>query len=204
MRSPIHLIATLLLFAGGGVYACMSADKTPESGQAGAEAALAKEAAPADANDANDAAPAKALEAPQGPLAEVLAPYLKIGDQLSRDSVEGIDVEIAKLDQALAKFENRPELVGARAQLEALKNPELEAARAAFLPLSRAIIVAASRDTASQAGMIKVLCPMAFASKGGRWIQREGKIRNPFEGSRMLACGAPEPWATPAPPAATP
>ena len=41
---------------------------------------------------------------------------------------------------------------------------------------------------------------MAFASKGGRWIQREGKIRNPFEGSRMLACGAAEPWTPPAAP----
>lgn len=202
--NKIPLLGVVIFSIGGGVYVYTSANKAPESAQADVEAAPTKEAAPADAKESDDAAPAKALTAPQGPLAEVLAPYLKIGDQLSRDSVEGIDAEIAKLDQALAKFENRPELVGARAQLEALKNPELEAARAAFLPLSRAIIVAASRDTASQAGMIKVLCPMAFASKGGRWIQREGKIRNPFEGSRMLACGAPEPWATPAPPAATP
>lgn len=202
--NKIPLLGVVIFSIGGGVYVYTSANKAPESAQADVEAAPAKEAAPADANKSNDTAPAKALTAPQGPLAEVLAPYLKIGDQLSRDSVEGIDAEITKLDQALAKFENRPELVGARAQLEALKSPELEAARAAFLPLSRAIILAASRDTASQAGMIKVLCPMAFASKGGRWIQREGKIRNPFEGSRMLACGAPEPWATPAPPAATP
>ena len=202
--NKIPLLGVVIFSIGGGVYVYTSANKAPESAQADVEAAPAKEAAPADANKSNDTAPAKALTAPQGPLAEVLAPYLKIGDQLSRDSVEGIYAEITKLDQALAKFENRPELVGARAQLEALKSPELEAARAAFLPLSRAIILAASRDTASQAGMIKVLCPMAFASKGGRWIQREGKIRNPFEGSRMLACGAPEPWATPAPPAATP
>ena len=202
--NKIPLLGVVIFSIGGGVYVYTSANKAPESAQADVEAAPAKEAAPADVNKSNDTAPAKALTAPQGPLAEVLAPYLKIGDQLSRDSVEGIDAEIDKLDQALAKFENRPELVGARAQLEALKSPELEAARAAFLPLSRAIILAASRDTASQAGMIKVLCPMAFASKGGRWIQREGKIRNPFEGSRMLACGAPEPWATPAPPAATP
>ena len=191
--NKIPLLGVVIFSIGGGVYVYTSANKAPESAQADVEAAPAKEAAPADANESDDAAPAKALTAPQGPLAEVLAPYLKIGDQLSRDSVEGIDAEIAKLDQALAKFENRPELVGARAQLEALKSPELEAARAAFLPLSRAIILAASRDNASQAGMIKVLCPMAFASKGGRWIQREGKIRNPFEGSRMLACGAPEP-----------
>jgi len=134
---------------------------------------------------------------PQGPLAQVVAPYLNIGDMLASEKIDGIDAEVDKLDEALAKFADRPPLVGARAQLAALKGVELKAARAAFLPLSRAIIIAMSSDEASQAGMIKVLCPMAFASKGGRWIQREGKIRNPFEGSRMLGCGVPEPWNPP-------
>ena len=58
-------------------------------------------------------------------------------------------------------------------------------------------------------------CPMAFDSKGARWIQAGEKIRNPYYGSAMLGCGdvqatlahgerlvpAPAPEAGDAPPA---
>ncbi|MGB1698427.1 MAG: hypothetical protein ACPHRO_00650 [Nannocystaceae bacterium] len=199
MNRAVPAVVTLLFAGGVGVYLSQQHSNTSATKNAAGSVTAKPAAGAADATPPPSEAAEPASE-PQGPLAEALTPYLNIGHTLSSDSVEGLGVEIDKLDAALAKFENRPELAGARAQLVGLRAPDLEAARAAFLTVSRAMIIAATRDSASQAGMIKVHCPMAFASKGGRWIQREGKIRNPFEGSRMLACGAAEPWTPPAAP----
>lgn len=33
-------------------------------------------------------------------------------------------------------------------------------------------------------------CPMAFDDKGGYWLAKEDKIRNPYFGDRMLTCGS--------------
>ena len=35
---------------------------------------------------------------------------------------------------------------------------------------------------------------MAFGGKGGLWVQQEGPILNPYEGSRMLDCGDKLGW----------
>lgn len=33
-------------------------------------------------------------------------------------------------------------------------------------------------------------CPMAFGYTGGTWLQANNKVLNPYQGSRMLHCGA--------------
>jgi hypothetical protein len=43
-------------------------------------------------------------------------------------------------------------------------------------------------------GLQVVHCPMTFEGEGARWVQREGKVMNPYEGAMMLHCGDVEPW----------
>ena len=35
---------------------------------------------------------------------------------------------------------------------------------------------------------------MTFGGKGALWVQKAGKVMNPYEGSRMLHCGDKLDW----------
>ena len=175
-----------------GLAACgKTAPATDAAANAAADSVVAKDAAPGDAA-AKDAPAAPAVMT--GPLAPVLTSYLEIGDLLASDKTEGVTAASGKLASALKEHATHPALAQTSDKLPALDTTELEAARAAFEPVSAAIIKALEADPAAREGLIKVLCPMAFGAKGGYWVQRDGAIRNPYEGSRMLACGAPVPW----------
>jgi Cu(I)/Ag(I) efflux system membrane fusion protein len=67
----------------------------------------------------------------------------------------------------------------------AARAKDLEAMRAAFKPLSAAV----SKEKLP-AGYVVGSCPMFL--DGASWVQREGKIRNPYYGSAMLECGSLE------------
>ncbi|NIM11266.1 MAG: DUF3347 domain-containing protein [Candidatus Aminicenantes bacterium] len=62
-----------------------------------------------------------------------------------------------------------------------LKAGDLNALRHAFKPLSEHIAKAEL-----PAGLAVAYCPMAKA----HWVQKNGKVANPYYGSEMLRCGA--------------
>jgi hypothetical protein len=108
--------------------------------------------------------------------------YLEMHAALAADKVEGVKAPAA----AIAAEAGRMGASGAtiaKAARDVEQAKDLKAARAAFGPLSDAVIVAAK---AANLGDVKVAyCPMVKQS----WLQKEDKIKNPYYGSQMLTCG---------------
>lgn len=125
----------------------------------------------------------------------ILRSYLKIGDALAADSVDGVRAEAgrikklaAKLDPSAVTAEHPSHYEDIRAKLESAsaslaKTKRLGEARAAYKKLSMPMGMWASMSKPK--GVNVVYCPMAKAS----WLQEEGAIRNPYYGSSMLRCG---------------
>jgi hypothetical protein len=71
----------------------------------------------------------------------------------------------------------------AKAARDVEQAKDLKAARAAFGPLSDAVIAAAK---GANIGEVKVAyCPMTK----GSWLQKDDTNKNPYYGSQMLTCG---------------
>ena len=125
----------------------------------------------------------------------ILVSYLKIGNALSGDSLEGIPAasksiatQAATLDASsvtgehASHYKNVPTNLQKAAQTLG-QAKTLEEARASFKKLSMPM---AMWVTMSKPKEIDVLyCSMAKAS----WVQKHGKVRNPYFGAEMLDCG---------------
>ena len=62
---------------------------------------------------------------------------------------------------------------------------DIETMRAAFKPLSEAIIRGEIPE-----GYVRAFCPMADGDRGASWVQKdEGPLMNPYFGVSMLHCG---------------
>ncbi|MEX1366065.1 MAG: hypothetical protein AB1Z98_23255 [Nannocystaceae bacterium] len=125
----------------------------------------------------------------------LLSPYLAIADALAHDGVEPVAElapQVAKLASASAG-EPGADALGSSAAT--LAGQDLETARTTFKTMSAGMIEYLRAHPDQQAGLTLVHCPMAFSGKGGVWVQREGKVMNPYEGSRMLHCGEKLGWS---------
>ena len=127
------------------------------------------------------ATPARASESTKA----IVASYLDIHAALSSDKVDGVKAaaeaigkEAGRMGAAGDAIQKAAKAVGSAANLEA--------ARTAFGPLSDAVITAAKADGWKDLPSLKLgYCPMVKQS----WIQKEGKVSNPYYGSTMLTCG---------------
>jgi hypothetical protein len=125
----------------------------------------------------------------------ILQSYLKIGDTLAADSLEGVAAEAkrvaalsSKLDPRSVTGEHASHFRDVPAKLEKAagtlaKSKTLVEARAAYKKLSMPMGMWASMSKPQ--GVDVVYCPMAKAS----WLQKRGAIRNPYHGAEMLRCG---------------
>ncbi|MGO8767114.1 MAG: DUF3347 domain-containing protein [Limisphaerales bacterium] len=118
------------------------------------------------------------------PVKSVYGDYLKIQANLANDSLAGVATNagaITKAVQGDAKM--LPAEVGTEA--EALTQvKDLQAARAAFKPLSNSLIKYLADHKAKEA-YVQVYCPMADAS----WLQADKNVKNPYMGQAMSECG---------------
>jgi len=125
----------------------------------------------------------------------ILDSYMKIGNALARDSVEGVPAlaksiaaQAAKLDsgsvtgQEAAHYKDVPtDLRTAARTLSQAKT--LNEARASMKKLSMPMAMWVSISKPKQIDVL--YCSMAKAS----WVQKHGKVRNPYMGAEMLGCG---------------
>lgn len=119
-----------------------------------------------------------------GPVKSVYDHYLKIQTSLANDSLAGAAENadaITKAVQGDAKA--LPAEVGAQAEALA-KAKDLKSARAAFKPLSDALIKYLA-DNKDKNAYVQVYCPMAKAS----WLQADKNVKNPYLGQAMPDCG---------------
>lgn len=126
--------------------------------------------APGDASGESEQGSAAGLDA-------ALGFYLKAQKALADDSFEPARQAVAALQEHMD-----PEHAGLAAT--AASASDIETLRAAFLPLSNALL-----DSELPEGYRIAHCPMAFDWEGAHWIQKEGEIANPYYGSGMLRCG---------------
>jgi Protein of unknown function (DUF3347) len=118
------------------------------------------------------------------PVKAVYDHYLKIQASLANDSLTGVAEnanDITKAVQGDTKM--LPTEVGTQA--DALANAkDLKKARAAFKPLSDALIKYLA-DNKAKTAYVQVYCPMAKAS----WLQADKNVNNPYLGKAMPDCG---------------
>lgn len=109
--------------------------------------------------------------------AGVVRAYLQAQDALAHDRFEEAAAALTAL-AGHATDDLRP-LAESAAQAA-----DLAGARLAFRDLSAKLI-----ESPLPEGLGVAFCPMAFSNQGGRWIQTEGEIMNPYYGASMRRCG---------------
>lgn len=137
-------------------------------------------------DDPDDEHAGHAHEAPveEGPDTALFRAYLAVQAALAADRMAGAD-EIAALEEAASSSETL------ESQVAALREAaDIAAQRAAFWPLSQALL--ARLEAGNHTGMTlhEVHCPMAFDFEGASWISDEAEVRNPYFGDEMPTCGA--------------
>lgn len=115
----------------------------------------------------------------------IVSSYLQIHAALSADTIDGVKPAAAAIARDAAKLGTPGEaIVKAAKAMESAA--DLKAAREAFGPLGDAIITAAAADGWKDLPGLKVgYCSMVDR----HWIQKDGKVSNPYYGSEMLTCG---------------
>jgi hypothetical protein len=135
---------------------------------------------------------ARLAEASDGTL---LSPYLAIGEVLADDSVAGLPELAAKVVEAGQSRSAEPGVESMLGAAGRIASPDIATARLMFGKMSEGMIAWLATHPEQREGLMLVHCPMTFNNQGAYWVQRAGKILNPYEGSMMLHCGAKLQWS---------
>jgi len=123
-------------------------------------------------------------------LQAALAAYLPIAEALAKDDDPGSNAAAEAFAAALATLtlpEDNPLPTLAQTLAAA---PDLKARRAAFEPVSDALIALVRSHGIDQLDNLYVVhCPMAFKSAGANWLSTLPTVLNPYYGDAMLTCG---------------
>jgi hypothetical protein len=104
-------------------------------------------------------------------------PYLKMQESLAADNFkDALAAHKTICDQDLKHYKDDYKDCGK-------KFKDIEELRASFKPLSELYMKKGNQK--EMKGLTVVNCPMY----PGKWVQRNGKIANPFYGKGMLECG---------------
>jgi membrane fusion protein, copper/silver efflux system len=132
----------------------------------------------------------------------IFAAYMGVQHALAHDQYERSADATRELIRVLAAFEiqllpeqvqdeGRSLLTDLTKKVEAIAaTKDIESARAAFEPLSNAMITAAKRwGVGSRERLLVYHCPMAFNDRGASWLQDKEGVENPYFGAAMFRCG---------------
>ncbi|MCA9672591.1 MAG: DUF3347 domain-containing protein [Myxococcales bacterium] len=138
------------------------------------------------------AAGTAAFDQAMGP---VLAQYMRVHSALASDKLDGVSAAAKRIGKLAAKvkpgtvtgkhkahYASLPKKIRAAAKKLA-RAKSIDKARTAFKELSRPMAMWATMSKPT--GVNVVFCSMAK----GSWLQKSAKIRNPYYGAKMLACG---------------
>ena len=134
-------------------------------------------------------------------LGKVIDGYLAVQQALAGDKLpeaagaaRQAGVALAAVDMKLlagkiheAWMKALPGLRNSLAGIESAK--EVSAAREAFALLSEELAATARRFGPLDRALYQLQCPMAFDNRGATWLQADEKVRNPYFGAAMPACG---------------
>jgi hypothetical protein len=131
---------------------------------------------------------------PSTPEVTMLTPYFEIGEQLAADRTDGLDLFGRAVIGTTTQVRHEPGIDRMHAAAERLDTSDLAAARAAYRDISHALLDYLDAHPDARTGLHLMYCPMTFDHQGAYWVARTSQIRNPYEGSRMLECGARLEW----------
>jgi hypothetical protein len=124
----------------------------------------------------------------------LLTPYLAIGDTLAADKLDRLSELGAQVIQAAESNKGQPGVDAIVQGAARIGAQDIQTSRTAFKKMSGGMIEYLEANPDQQAGHTIVHCTMTFGGKGGLWVQKEGKIMNPYEGAMMLHCGDKLGW----------
>ncbi len=125
----------------------------------------------------------------------VLSPYLAIQDTLASDKLDKLPEMGANVIKATESIATEPGVDSIVQGAGRVGAQDIQTARTAFKKMSAGMIDYLKAHPDKQAGHVIVHCPMTFSGKGALWVQKEGKVMNPYEGAMMLHCGDKLDWA---------
>jgi Cu(I)/Ag(I) efflux system membrane fusion protein len=130
-----------------------------------------------------------ASEGPKRFLEPLALAAADVSAALAADDLVGFQKVFPALIAALKNA--GPDAGGLRQTGEKLVDgPDLKTARRAYEPFSTALADLARDAHLHHRGAVKIFqCPMTPVLGTGRWLQRDGELRNPFFGSAMPECG---------------
>ncbi|HDZ22489.1 hypothetical protein LCGC14_0494770 [marine sediment metagenome] len=115
-------------------------------------------------------------------------------DQVSTKSVK-VQQALAGVDMGLLAGDDHTAWMDLASGLEkilsdAAEATEIDTQRLAFSLLSEQMSAIANRfGPGGEGPLFEMRCPMAFNSRGARWLQPEESVRNPYFGAAMPQCG---------------
>jgi hypothetical protein len=124
----------------------------------------------------------------------LLTPYLQIQSTLAEDKLENLSelgAAVVKASEGKADQPGVDKIIQGAGRIAA---QDIATARSAFKTMSEGMIEFVKTDAAKQEGNMLVHCSMTFAGEGAAWVQKSGKIMNPYEGAMMLNCGDKLQW----------
>jgi Cu(I)/Ag(I) efflux system membrane fusion protein len=134
-------------------------------------------------------APAASAPAPQQGSAmpsSIVDPYVKIGEALSKDSMEGVKANAGQIATAATAL-GAPAMKIDTAAVQVAAATEIADAREKFGTLSDAVVTYMDgMHLTPPEGVRVAMCPM----KQKPWMQKGSDIENPYFGSAMLTCGS--------------
>ncbi len=120
------------------------------------------------------------------PVQAVFDNYIKTQQALAQDSLEGVPASAQVMAKSIRGDSSKAFSPRVAAQAEALAQAkDLEAARAAFKPLSESLIQYLKNQKVPAGTYHEAYCPMAKASG----LQTGSTVMNPYMGKAMVHCG---------------
>lgn len=117
----------------------------------------------------------------------ILANYLKLKDALVASDVTKSTQAVAELSKSIEASPEFAQKNDLKKQVAVMaKTTDLEKQRAAFADISTTIWEVAKSQKWNNQELFYQYCPM----KKTYWLSTESAIKNPYYGSKMLACGS--------------
>jgi hypothetical protein len=129
------------------------------------------------------------------PDGTMLSPYLSIGDTLAHDEITDLGKLGAQVIEAAKGKDSEPGVADLVQGAGRIGAQDIATARSAFKKMSAGMITWLAAHPDQRTGHMLVHCTMTFDGKGGLWVQKEGEVMNPYEGSMMLHCGDKLEWS---------
>lgn len=135
---------------------------------------------------------------PLAALDTLYSAYLGIQEALAKDDlVSARDragrflVQSVSLPAELSQSVKAKQVIGDFKAVAAAR--EIAACRKSFSALSdRMVLLMSEAKYGGSKAVLEFHCPMANDNKGGKWLQAEESVANPYFGASMLRCGSLE------------